>query len=108
MLFHAKIAVEIGPGQFITKQHGVFIFHLVVPFIAGVTVERVLVMSLVALASQLAVAEVVTLAIALEEIRAAATTPANTIFFILNFLRIIKLVPFMELLLQILIMTLSR
>lgn len=39
-----------------------------------------LVVSLVALASQLAVAEVVTLAIALVEIRAAATTPANTIF----------------------------
>ena len=74
---------------------------------SGVTTSA-LVTSLVALASQLAVAEVVTSAIALEAIRAAATTPANTIFFILNFLRIIKLVPFMELLLQILIMTLSR
>jgi fructose-specific phosphotransferase system IIC component len=41
-LFHAKIAVEIGTGQFVAEQHGVFIFHFIIPFIAGVAGKGVL------------------------------------------------------------------
>ena len=41
-LFHPKIAVEIGTGEFVAEQDGIFIFHCIIPFVAGVAGKGVL------------------------------------------------------------------
>ncbi len=41
-LFHPKIAVEIGTGELVAEQDGIFIFHRIIPFVAGIAGEGVL------------------------------------------------------------------